>query len=254
VKCRNMLRRTRERTGTSTSPARSPSRRIWSAAEEQQLEQIWRQCPIAKATSDSEYWTMAAGLLGTNRTPEAVRQHWSNMTARRRPMPRAPLWTRLQRTSVPLQWRALALRHTFYAMSSTFYALAGLAFCYAEHGRPHALFGEPIIWVLQTVFTHQSDVATLGEDSIWHAVDRLHAYAFTILRASYTFYAYFVWGAYSQIQAAVFAVGLSLALCCIRLSWMAVMRRDAVAFLRWHALWHLMLPSTALCVAALFDV
>jgi hypothetical protein len=124
---------------------------------------------------------------------------------------------------------------------------------YAERGRPHALVGEPIIWVLQTICTHQSDVATLGEDSIWHAIDRLHAYTFTVLRAGYTLYAYWAWGAYSSTQAAVFVVGLVGALCMIRLSWWAVMRRDAAAFLRFHALWHFTLPATALCVAGLFE-
>ena len=150
-------------------------------------------------------------------------------------------------------WRELAYRHQFYFVSSGFYAAAGLLVGYVERGRPHVLPGEPIIWCLQTVFTQLSDVVTLGEDSVWHGVDRLHAYSFTILRAAYTLYAYCAWGAYSQLQAIVFSVGLALALCCIRLSWMAVMRRDANAFLRWHALWHLMLPATGVLVMLLYD-
>ena len=157
----------------------------------------------------------------------------------------------MQHTVVPRSWRALAHKHTFYYVSSTFYGASGLVLGYIEHGKDHALPGEPVVWVLQTIFTHLSDVVTLGEDSVWHAVDRLHAYTFTVLRAVYTLYAYFFMRAYSDVQAAVFLVGLVTALCCIRLSWMAVLRRDAAAFLRWHALWHLMLPATGLGVALL---
>lgn len=98
-----------------------------------------------------------------------------------------------------------------------------------------------------------SDVVTLGEDSVWHGLDRVHAYSFTTLRTCYTVYAYVMWGAYSRLQAAVFFAGLAIALGCIRLSWRAVMRRDATAFLRWHALWHLALPATAVSVALLFS-
>ena len=163
------------------------------------------------------------------------------------------LWTRLQRTSVPLEWRLLAYQHGPYCISSTFYGTAGLALGYMERGKPHAIPGEPIVWIMQMLFTHQSDVATLGEDSIWHGIDRLHAYTFTVLRAAYTFYAYWFWGAYSRVQATIFFLGLVAALLCIRLSWMAVNRRDAAAFLRWHALWHFMLPATALCVGLLME-
>ena len=241
----------------TTSPARSPSsgsRLAWVKSEEMKLEAFCKQHPIgSSAQKDSDYWKMAAHALGTNRTPEAVCQHWSKLCKRRAANAPVSAWTRLKRTSVPLEWRALAEQHPFYLISSTFYAIAGLFMGYVERGRPHALLGEPIIWILQTIFTHMSDVATLGEDSIWHAVDRLHAYTFTVLRATYTLYAFYAWKAYSPTQAAVFGVGLTLAMCCIRLSWMAVMRRDPGAFLRWHALWHLSLPATALCVGLLFQ-
>lgn len=188
-------------------------------------------------------------MLGTHRSAEAVRQRYRKVANLHR---RPSFWTRLQRTSVPQEWRELAYRHKFYLVSSTFYGFSGLLLGYIEHGRAHALLGEPIVWLLQTLFTHKSDVVTLGEDSIWHAIDRLHAYAFTFLRAAYTFYAFYALGAYSQAQATVFFIGLATALCCIRLSWKAVMRRDAAAFLRWHALWHFFLPATALCVGFLF--
>ena len=163
------------------------------------------------------------------------------------------VWTRLRRTSVPREWRQLAYRHRFYHMSAGFYAAAGLVMWHAERGRSHALPGEVFVCFVQTFLTHMSDVVTLGKDSAWHGLDRVHAYAFTAFRACYSFYAYAAWSAYSRLQAIVFAVGLAFALVCIALSWNAVVRRDAAGFFYWHALWHLSLPATATSVALLFD-
>jgi hypothetical protein len=233
----------------ATSPARV-RRTPWTEADEIKLRALWKQQPIQQDASDAEYWQTTAKALGTGRTPEAVRQRWLTM-CRVESTARPSAWTRLQRTSVPRDWRPLAYQHSFYLMSSTFYGVSGLALGYMERGKPRSIAGEPIIWVIQTLLTHKSDVVTLGEDSIWHGLDRLHAYTFTILRAAFTWYAYWVWEAYSNVQAAIFLCGLAMALACIRLSWMAVMRRDAAAFFRWHSLWHLMLPATALCVGLL---
>ena len=199
------------------------------------------------------FWQRAAEDLGTHRTAEAVKRHWHMIKSAPPSINYAPIpmWTRLQRTSVPCKWRPLAYGHPFYLVSSTFYAFAGITLGLLERGKPHAIPGEFLIWIVQTLLTHKSDVVTLGEDNFWHGLDRIHAYTFTAIRSTATMYAYWCWNAYSDVQAGVFACGLVMGLVCIRLSWMAVNRRDAAAFLRWHALWHLALPATAVCVGLL---
>ena len=100
---------------------------------------------------------------------------------------------------------------------------------------------------LQVLLTYMSDVHTLGSYSRWHAADRVHAYFYTTVRAVYTAYH---WRVYSSIQLIVFWVGLGCGVVCIRLSWVAVMRRDRASFLRRHTAWHASLPLMALLFVA----
>ena len=163
----------------------------------------------------------------------------------------ATLLTRLSRTSVPKSWRSHAKRHIFYYVSPLFYGLSGLLMGYVEAGKPHAIPLEPVVWVMQTILTYMSDVHTLGEDSRWHAADRLHAYTFTIVRALITSYVWWRMAAYTTLQMTIFFVGLVLSLVCIRMSWLSIRARSVRAFLFWHAMWHTGLPLTAVCIALL---
>jgi len=123
--------------------------------------------------------------------------------------------------------------------------------CRRERGLPHSFPGEALIWLTQSMLTYYSDVATLGQDSLWHGLDRVHAYSFTATRAVFTVFAYWHYGSYSTLQIVILATGLAIGLCCIRLSWLAVMRRRCRPFLRWHAAWHASLPAAAVLIALL---
>ena len=146
---------------------------------------------------------------------------------------------------MPASWHGLASRHYVYVVSPFYYAAAGVAVYVSHHRRATELerILEPLCLCIQALLSYLSDVDTLGRNSGWHAVDRLFAYSFTIIRASYS-----AWYAavYSSLQLRVFSFGLLCGIFCIRASWSAVLRRDCPAFLRWHSVWHASLPLTAL--------
>ena len=207
--------------------------------------------PSSQASEPLPSWPYVAEQLGSRRTPTSVQQHWDELRVRDRSL-HPTLVERLSRTSTPIWWRAHAKRHRLYYFSPLCYAMAGCAMYAVERGRAHAIAYEPVIWIAQTCLTFMSDVSTLGEDSRWHAADRIHAYLFTALRALYTAMVWTLLGAYSITQMTTFLVGLVLALACIRFSWTKGVRpRNMAAFLYWHALWHIALPLTAVLIAAL---
>ena len=273
------------------SPAKSPSRKSASPARKQSPvakkpgrrrsidpEKIIRPNRVnARPWADLEdealvvlvaelgpVWSHVAQLLGTGRSADAIKQRFEEIVSVERPP--ASLLVRLTHTSVPLWWHGLARANTFYWCSSFAYGAAGMLIAYVNSkqgsGWPKTFPYEWVIYVGQSVLTYMSDVATLGSDSTWHALDRVYAYTFTILRSTLAFAAFYYYAAYSRIQMAVLAIGLAVALFSIRRSWIAVMDgvktgsnagwpAAAQRFFFWHGLWHYLLPATAATMAIL---
>ena len=206
-----------------------------------------RHHPSAKrgdqlSRADSTCETSLSPTLAMAKAPPTLLQHTVRMIT-------YGVWRR--RSSISPSWRThLSVPFSLYALSSFAYTAVGLQAVAMWMACPAAVpeysaaiaIPEACLVALQGVWSFHSDVLHVGQDSIFHVVDR--ASAVTLVAVQLAKFAVFLPWSMTSAEVIGVWIGLVAGIFCKLRGYRAILRGSVESFRLWHILWHVSMPLT----------